>query len=951
MTTDSSGLVSTPLPGHAEYVITVSRPGFKSLEYFWTSSQKSDTTNDTAQCGLTTIDLELEQKELCSPEGLSLQLTIVDVITSAPLPGTTVHLILTSSALGSSEVEVGGSLSTDLEGVVTPSLYANGTYRVTASLPGYLDLSHEFSLPAEVCTDGLDLSLALTPTEPDPQCDQKQGTGLTLSVYDIYTKVPVEGALVDITYQENTTALIAEGVRTNGRGEARVPVSKLGMYMATLSKAFITPNSPYIEATTFVNLTCCSCPANLELSLDQLRCPDPQVNVTVMDNTTGLAIPGARISLILTGSETGDSMAMQGSILTTDMEGLALLNPTINGNYSVKVEAENYQSREVPVVLACDPMDCTSCSLEVVVELPEIFCSGRTLKLTVRDSTNNTALEGALVSFVKETHYGPNSLGTFTADENGEVHLPLVGNGHYSAALSHPGYMNMTTTLRVAVTPDQCELLEPIELVAMNPDNLETGCVRVSLTWAKQPQDLDLYSYRVNKNQTEDQCLTYFCDGKDPCNGVDFNTDNKDGGEAGSETITYCNVDDYSNMVWVDDRSGLGASLLGSEAKLVITADSGETEEVVLRPSEGQEPDSRYWLAGCLTTTPTDFSFLPLNQFTSSSPDLEQALHCHTRTQMQSSPAATNGEVHISVTTTKGLPLPDALIKVTSPHQTYSKITSKDGKLVLPVNEDGSYSLLAQLDNHVPERINFSLSCEGLEGQCATSVQVTMMTLQEDGALRIKLNWPGDAGRDLDLHLVEVLENDPQTVCHTYWSNRAGCKNTELDQNMGTNAPLALADTSSSMGETITVHNLAANPSLRYLVYVDDNTATGADLSQVQPQLTMSQGNTFVTDQMPKLPSRQRGARFWLAGAVEVMGPKFRYVAAKSWSQETPSNPGLVIEDLLTRTAETTTPAFCVGSKLAVRVRDALTNQAASAVTVTVLRLEDGQEEVGSSNS
>ena len=309
ITTDNSGLVSTELPGQAEYLITVTRPGFKTLEYSWTSSHTEETTNQTVHCDITKLVLTLDQEELCSSKGLPLDLTVVDAVSLTPLPGTSVHLLLTSSALGASQVEVGGSLSTDLEGVVSPSLYTNGTYRVTASLPGFLDLSKEISLSPEVCTNGLSLTMALIPTKPDPQCDQSMGTKLTLTVRDIHTGVAVEGALVDITYQENTTSIVAEGVRTDQLGEAQVPVSKLGLYTATLGPAYASPHSAYLGATTSVNLTCCSCPANLMLSLDQVQCPDPLMNVTVMDNSTGLTIPGARISLLLTGSQAGLSMA------------------------------------------------------------------------------------------------------------------------------------------------------------------------------------------------------------------------------------------------------------------------------------------------------------------------------------------------------------------------------------------------------------------------------------------------------------------------------------------------------------------------------------------------------------------------------------------------------------------------------------------------------------------
>ena len=211
------------------------------------------------------------------------------------------------------------------------------------------------------------------------------------------------------------------------------------------------------------------------------------------------------------------------------------------------------------------------------------------------------------------------------------------------------------------------------------------------------------------------------------------------------------------------------------------------------------------------------------------------------------------------------------MVSLTTSHETYSRLTTEDGKLLLPVTEDGPYSLLAQLDSYVPERLNFSLYCEGVEGVCATSVQVTMMSHQEDGALRVKLNWARDAGRDLDLHLVQVVEDEPTEVCTTYWNNMAGCKDTELDQNVGTGALLGRNGvTSSSLAETITVHNLAAKSQHRFMVFVDDNTATGADLGQVQPQITMTQGSVIVTDQMPQLPMWKEGSRFWLAGAIEV---------------------------------------------------------------------------------
>ena len=114
-------------------------------------------------------------------------------------------------------------------------------------------------------------------------------------------------------------------------------------------------------------------------------------------------------------------------------------------------------------------------------------------------------------------------------------------------------------------------MLEPVELQPLSPELPCDDGIRMSLSWGKNPMDLDLYSNQINKYDTNDECLTYYCDGKDECPGATFDVDNKQGGLNGSETITFCDNDDYVQMVYVDDLSGKGASLLSSNAKLVIT--------------------------------------------------------------------------------------------------------------------------------------------------------------------------------------------------------------------------------------------------------------------------------------------------------------------------------------------------------------------------------------------
>merc|ERR1719430_828150 len=173
-----------------------------------------------------------------------------------PIPETHVKLILTSSALGASQVEVGGTLLTDITGGVSPIIYTNGTYRISAAAPGYQDYTQEISLNESACKGGLSIELKLH-AEAGTGCDDT--TGVDITVYDKYTGAPVIGVLLDLTYESEKSLSVAKGVRTDDRGDARVPVSKLGQYVATLNEGSIPPYEP---AANMTNLTCCSCPAS-----------------------------------------------------------------------------------------------------------------------------------------------------------------------------------------------------------------------------------------------------------------------------------------------------------------------------------------------------------------------------------------------------------------------------------------------------------------------------------------------------------------------------------------------------------------------------------------------------------------------------------------------------------------------------------------------------------------
>merc|ERR1719466_138679 len=253
------------------------------------------------------------------------------------------------------------------------------------------------------------------------------------------------------------------------------------------------------------------------------------------------------------------------------------------------------------------------------------------MKMIVKNSLTNQPVVGAHVKVSFDTYEGMHELTSLITEESGEADVPIVANGLYVTEVSMPGYVLARSSFQVNMTAEECEMINPVELRPLSPEP-PAECVRMSLTWGENPLDLDLYSYRVHKNETEDQCLTYYCNGKDPCNGTAFEVDNKSGGLNGSETISYCSTEDYTNLVYVDDLSGQGASLLSSQAKLIIVG-SDETQEIVLNTNEANEENSnRYWLAGCLTTTASGrFEFIPVNQFTDVQPNVDEPLYCHSR--------------------------------------------------------------------------------------------------------------------------------------------------------------------------------------------------------------------------------------------------------------------------------------------------------------------------------
>ena len=686
MLTDENGIVSMPVSGKGDYKVKIKKRGFKDSE-----AENEVSCPVESGCDECRPMLRMSVPQDFCNNSLQLKIHVVDDHQN-PIESVQVDLILSESNAGASSTNVGGELITDVNGYVSPFVHDSGTYMISVDHPGFGAKSIETIVTNTSCVDQ-EIPILITlqengPSDPTlpPLCPNMQ---MLVTVRDNVTNATVPGASVSI---KSGTKEVAEDVLTDQNGQVEIPISMNGDYEIIVSK------EKYLQAEESKMISCtyenqCQCDTSVDITLDQPRCDEdiPMIlPVTVRDNITNTPVPNSLATLVLVSSLSGSSQIEVEEPKYTNDDGYVNFTVPVNGEYSLHVSADGYVLKETSVDVNCDPTHCEACILSAPIKLNEEFCEDKFLEMVIRNSLNNSIVQDVKVVVTLETYTGPREVINEEVEE-GTVHVPLSSNGVYTSKVSKPGYVTLERMFEVDVSMDQCNLFDPVEMTPL-PPTPPPSCVRLSLSWGPQPQDLDLYSYRVNNNNSTDQCLTFFCDGKDPCNGTVFDIDSKNGGLNGSETITYCETEDFSNMVYVDDLSGKGSSLLGSQARLTITG-SGRSEEFVLDPSAASDDEnSRYWLAGCLSTTNDGkFDFTQVNKFTADEPSLEEPLNCHNRMRLNAAKSSytqklTNSYAEVLVKDAEsGLALSDSMVTLSTSKSSYSLLTKEDGKTRIPI--------------------------------------------------------------------------------------------------------------------------------------------------------------------------------------------------------------------------------------------------------------------------
>ena len=608
----------------------------------------------------------------------------------------------------------------------------------------------------------------------------------------------------------------------------------------------------------------------------------------------------------------------------TDYQGVAVFTLQQNGNYSLRITADGYMASDEMLFLNCSQFHCSACTPALKPQLKETFCSGKQLTVVVVDAVSSQGVVGGLVAMWVEVNTQRDGQATAFTDAAGLAKLPLKTNGKHNLEISVAGYITMNQEVGIQVPPGSCSTFQPVLLSPLSPE-LPSSCeagARISLTWADQA-DLDLYSWRVGAHTTEDTCLTYFCDGKDPCSGITHDIDNKIGGFNGSETITYCKNHEFVHMIYVDDSLGDGSSFTFPASLFIQAPHQAEVIHVnSTRATSSRYNQNRFWLVGCLLLKNEGFHFIEINKFLVEPPYLQHPDYCYNEVHLgllaQEARSAPSGQVRLYVHNTPVV-LSTTIVELrSSTGLSHYKAATADGLTVFSNVPPGKFSLTVRSSGHHPAVVNRTLNCNTGNPNCKLKVNIQLVRVEPDSSLRLDLRW--DSACDLDLHAVQVDGDWPAVDCDTYYNQPSACTGATFQ--------------SDARGERIVLADAASRPSVTYMVYVQAS-LTSATFSWPSTTISVTFGAQAQTHQLPE--NSQPGQAFWLAGCLQVQGESVVFLRVDQLSRGSPGHTDrLYCHDRLQDHGVPSRPGLCSGATMEVHALDSWSGKPlATNLTVT----------------
>merc|ERR1712110_1255284 len=138
------------------------------------------------------------------------------------------------------------------------------------------------------------------------------------------------------------------------------------------------------------------------------------------------------------------------------------------------------------------------------------FCPNTDMSVKVRNGLTNDLVPGAKVSVIR-VEEDEEVIITEGAEVNADgMTAALVNqNGHYIVKVEAEGFIAAEREIAVDCVLTECDRCKPGAFVPLSPV-MERGALRFSLSWGEKPMDLDLYSYRRNWRDWDQNCETYY---------------------------------------------------------------------------------------------------------------------------------------------------------------------------------------------------------------------------------------------------------------------------------------------------------------------------------------------------------------------------------------------------------------------------------------------------------
>ena len=525
-------------------------------------------------------------------------------------------------------------------------------------------------------------------------------------------------------------------------------------------------------------------------------------------------------------------------------------------------------------------------------------------------------------------------------DSQGWAKIPIIGDGTYLYDISYEGFaptQEMQVVNLAEMMSDGAENCDLCGLVMMGAkpvyppktcNDEETQAIRVSLAWGETPDDLDLYSFRIDAEDPEETCLAYYCDQKELCGCMEFTEDVKTGGLNGTESISYCCNDPEYYMIYVDDVSGKGTSMKNSEAKILITKESGTQTVLSLSPENTPSgADARYWLAGCMVIVEQEPEFTIVDKYFEEDPTVADPLYCYNLfnelTKVEEPMIPTYLVISSAISK---LPINEATVRITSTEgdiRAYADTTSADGEAVVYVDDPGTYAVIVSAEGYIPDSDILVIECaeDALE-DCESYLAVELMPKTEDGSIQLTLDWSGEVGpKDLDLFTFQVSKDDTSVTCLTSSIESEACSGVRQTYD---------SEDGSEGGESAILYDVSSNSRYTYMImaekYDDEN------LFDSQARVTVSDGTQATTMELDSSQADDNvGAVYWIAGCVSIVGKSYNFIPVNAFYLDNPLENGnsmkLYCHHLIENGASsTTTPEpFCDKATVSVVVSDATT--------------------------